>query len=31
MVKNQSQVFLRGPPLVKMATGKIIDAESLGF
>ncbi|KAJ3300160.1 Acetyl-coenzyme A carboxylase carboxyl transferase subunit beta 2 [Borealophlyctis nickersoniae] len=30
MVKNQAQVFLGGPPLVKMATGEIVDAESLG-
>ncbi|KAJ3353236.1 Acetyl-coenzyme A carboxylase carboxyl transferase subunit beta 2 [Entophlyctis luteolus] len=30
MVKNQAQVFLGGPPLVKMATGEVVDAESLG-
>jgi acetyl-CoA carboxylase carboxyltransferase component len=30
MVKNQAQVFLGGPPLVKMATGEVTDAESLG-
>src|SRR5882724_5889324 len=30
MVKNQAQVFLAGPPLVKMATGEIVDEESLG-
>ncbi|KAG0324231.1 hypothetical protein BGZ99_002063 [Dissophora globulifera] len=30
MVKGQAQVFLGGPPLVKMATGEISDAESLG-
>ncbi|CAG8516558.1 5393_t:CDS:2 [Gigaspora rosea] len=30
MVKNQAQVFLGGPPLVQMATGEIVDAESLG-
>src|SRR5271166_3052894 len=30
MVKNQAQVFLAGPPLVKMATGEIADEESLG-
>ena len=30
MVKNQAQVFLGGPPLVKMATGEIVDEESLG-
>ncbi|KAK7419594.1 hypothetical protein QQX98_003185 [Neonectria punicea] len=29
-VQNQAQVFLGGPPLVKMATGEIIDAETLG-
>ncbi|OCT45933.1 putative methylcrotonoyl-CoA carboxylase beta chain, mitochondrial [Cladophialophora carrionii] len=29
-VENQAQVFLGGPPLVKMATGEIIDAEELG-
>lgn len=30
MVKQQAQVFLGGPPLVKMATGEIVDEESLG-
>jgi acetyl-CoA carboxylase carboxyltransferase component len=30
MVKRQAQVFLAGPPLVKMATGEISDEESLG-
>ena len=30
MVKGQAQVFLGGPPLVKMATGEIVDEESLG-
>ena len=30
MVKEQAQVFLGGPPLVKMATGEVTDAESLG-
>ncbi|KAJ3101868.1 hypothetical protein HDU97_000981 [Phlyctochytrium planicorne] len=30
MVKDKAQVFLGGPPLVKMATGEIVDAESLG-
>jgi acyl-CoA carboxylase subunit beta len=30
MVKNQAKVFLGGPPLVKMATNEISDAESLG-
>lgn len=29
-VENQAQVFLGGPPLVKMATGEIVDAEALG-
>ena len=29
-VKGQAQVFLGGPPLVKMATGEITDAETLG-
>ena len=30
MVKNQATIFLGGPPLVKAATGEVIDAESLG-
>jgi acetyl-CoA carboxylase carboxyltransferase component len=30
MVKNQAQVFLGGPPLVKMATGEVVDEETLG-
>jgi acyl-CoA carboxylase subunit beta len=30
MVKNQAKVFLGGPPLVKMATGEIVDEETLG-
>ena len=30
MVKKQAQVFLAGPPLVKMATGEVADEESLG-
>jgi 3-methylcrotonyl-CoA carboxylase beta subunit len=30
MVKNQATVFLAGPPLVKAATGEIVDAEELG-
>lgn len=30
MVKNQSTIFLGGPPLVKAATGEIISAEELG-
>ena len=29
-IKNQSRVFLGGPPLVKMATGEEADEESLG-
>lgn len=29
-VENQAQVFLGGPPLVKMATGEIVEAEELG-
>ncbi|EON63136.1 hypothetical protein W97_02363 [Coniosporium apollinis CBS 100218] len=29
-VKDQAQVFLGGPPLVKMATGEIAEAEELG-
>ena len=29
-VKDQAQVFLGGPPLVKMATGEVIEAEELG-
>jgi hypothetical protein len=29
-VENQAQVFLAGPPLVKMATGEIINPEQLG-
>lgn len=29
-VENQAQVFLGGPPLVKMATGESIDGEELG-
>ena len=29
-VEKQAQVFLGGPPLVKMATGEIIGAEELG-
>ncbi len=29
-VENQAQVFLAGPPLVKMATGEAIGAEELG-
>jgi acetyl-CoA carboxylase carboxyltransferase component len=30
MVKNQAQVYLAGPPLVKMATGEEADHEELG-
>ena len=30
LIKNQSRVFLGGPPLVKMATGEDADPESLG-
>ena len=30
MVKRRAQVFLAGPPLVKMATGETVDEESLG-
>jgi acetyl-CoA carboxylase carboxyltransferase component len=30
MVKKQAQVFLAGPPLVKMATGEVVDEETLG-
>jgi 3-methylcrotonyl-CoA carboxylase beta subunit len=30
MVKEQATIFLGGPPLVKAATGEIIDAEALG-
>jgi acetyl-CoA carboxylase carboxyltransferase component len=30
MVKNQAQVFLAGPPLVKMATGEVSSEEELG-
>ncbi|KAJ3545122.1 hypothetical protein NM208_g2669 [Fusarium decemcellulare] len=29
-VRNKAQVFLGGPPLVKMATGEVIGAEELG-
>jgi acyl-CoA carboxylase subunit beta len=29
-VKNQAQVYLGGPPLVKMATGEVVDDETLG-
>jgi len=30
MVKGQSSIFLAGPPLVKAATGEVVDAEELG-
>ncbi len=30
IVRNQGRIFLGGPPLVRAATGEIIDAESLG-
>ena len=30
MVKQQAQVYLAGPPLVKMATGEVTDHEPLG-
>lgn len=30
IVANQGTIFLGGPPLVKAATGEVIDAESLG-
>ncbi len=30
MVKQQAKVFLGGPPLVKMATGEVVDEETLG-
>ncbi len=30
IVKEQGTIFLAGPPLVKAATGEIVDAESLG-
>ncbi|KAI9269811.1 carboxyl transferase [Sporodiniella umbellata] len=30
MVKKQAEVYLGGPPLVKMATGEVTDGESLG-
>lgn len=29
-MKDQAQVFLGGPPLVKMATGETAEAEELG-
>ncbi|MDE2306542.1 MAG: methylcrotonoyl-CoA carboxylase [Gammaproteobacteria bacterium] len=30
IVRNQGQIFLGGPPLVRAATGEVVDAESLG-
>ena len=30
IVRNQGTIFLAGPPLVRAATGEIVDAESLG-
>jgi acetyl-CoA carboxylase carboxyltransferase component len=30
LVKERARVFLAGPPLVKMATGEVVDAEELG-
>jgi acyl-CoA carboxylase subunit beta len=30
MVRDQAKVFLAGPPLVKMATGEVVDEETLG-
>ncbi|MEV4495100.1 carboxyl transferase domain-containing protein [Micromonospora arborensis] len=30
MIRDRSQVYLAGPPLVKMATGEVTDDESLG-
>lgn len=30
IVKNQGTIFLAGPPLVKAATGEIVDSETLG-
>lgn len=30
VIKNQSKIFLAGPPLVKMATGEVSDDETLG-
>ncbi len=30
IVKKQGTIFLGGPPLVKMATGEVVDAETLG-
>lgn len=30
IVKNQGRIFLAGPPLVKAATGEVVDEETLG-
>src|SRR3546814_1672022 len=30
IVKEQGTIFLGGPPLVKAATGEVVDAEALG-
>lgn len=30
IVKNQGTIFLAGPPLVKAATGEVVDSETLG-
>ena len=30
MVENQAMMYLAGPPLVKMATGEVVDDEALG-
>lgn len=30
IVRNQGRIFLAGPPLVKAATGEVVDAETLG-
>ena len=30
IVKEQGTIFLAGPPLVKAATGEVVDAETLG-
>lgn len=30
IVRNQGRIFLAGPPLVKAATGEIVDEETLG-
>lgn len=30
IVQNQGRIFLAGPPLVKAATGEVVDEETLG-